>query len=462
MTQTTNTASYDCIVIGAGLTGLTTAFHLIKGGKRVLLIEEKDRIGGQIATHKSKGYTFESGPNTGAVSNPEVAELFQMLGSKCKMEVARASAKRRLILKGGKFHPLPTGPISAITTPLFTLKDKFRILGEPFRKKGTNPDESVGELTLRRLGKSFLDYAVDPFVSGIYAGDPMVLVTKYALPKLYALEYNHGSFIKGAIAKAKEIKTEREKSATKEVFSVTGGLENLLIALKDEIKEENILLECKSVNIEQDGKGWKVNFNKNGESFHIKTEYVVTTVPAYRLPEIIPFADKEKVNSIASLKYASLMQVSVGLKENPDPDFIAFGGLIPCKEKEDVLGILYPYQCFSGRAPKGKSLFSVFIGGLKKPYMLEKSDEEILELTKDILKRTMQYDEKFPLEHFKIFRHYKVIPQYDKDSGRRLAYIADLQEEYPHLTIAGNLKDGIGMADRIRQGTEIAKSILND
>ena len=77
----------------------------------------------------------------------------------------------------GKFHALPAGPVAAITTPLFTLKDKFRILGEPWRKKGNDPNESVGSLAQRRLGRSFFEYAVDPFVSGVYAGDPMKLTT---------------------------------------------------------------------------------------------------------------------------------------------------------------------------------------------------------------------------------------------------------------------------------------------
>ena len=91
-------------------------------------------------------------------------------------------------MEDGRFHALPSGLWSAITTPLFTLKDKFRILGEPWRKKGTDPNESVGSLAERRLGRSFVDYAVDPFLSGVYAGNPCQLPTRLALPKLYDLE----------------------------------------------------------------------------------------------------------------------------------------------------------------------------------------------------------------------------------------------------------------------------------
>jgi protoporphyrinogen/coproporphyrinogen III oxidase len=119
-----------------------------------------------------------------------------------------------------KWEPLPSGIIKGITTPLFTFPDKLRLLGEPFRKKGENPNETLADLVLRRMGKSFLDYAIDPFILGIYSGDPAKLVTKFAFPKLYRLEQDYGSFIKGALKKAKEPKTEREKKATKEIFSV--------------------------------------------------------------------------------------------------------------------------------------------------------------------------------------------------------------------------------------------------
>ena len=168
----------DILIIGAGLTGLTTGFWLTRAGKDIHILEKEDRVGGQIHTFREKDFVYESGPNTGVVSYPEVAELFEALSPACALETAREESKRRLIWKGNRFRALPSGLFSAVTTPLFTLGDKFRILGEPFRAKGNNPDESVGELAARRLGKSFLHYAVDPFLSGVYAGDPMKLVMR--------------------------------------------------------------------------------------------------------------------------------------------------------------------------------------------------------------------------------------------------------------------------------------------
>ncbi len=177
----------EVIIVGAGLTGLTMAFYLKKAGVNFRIIEKADRTGGVIQTISEKGFVYEAGPNTGVVSNPEMAELFEDLNGKCSLEIADPNAKRRLIWKNRVWNALPSGLFSAIGTPLFTWHDKFRILGEPFRAKGTDPNESLADLVKRRMGQSYLDYAVDPFISGIYAGDPRKLVTKYAMPKLYNL-----------------------------------------------------------------------------------------------------------------------------------------------------------------------------------------------------------------------------------------------------------------------------------
>ena len=453
------TKNINIAIIGAGLTGLTTAFWLTRAGKKIQIIERQDRAGGQIRTFQENGFVYESGPNTGVVSYPEVAELFAALSPDCTLETAREESKKRWIWKGNKFHALPSGLVSAVTTPLFTLYDKFRILGEPFRAKGTNPDESVAELAARRLGKSFVDYAVDPFLSGVYAGNPHTLVTRHALPKLYNLEQDYGSFIKGSIAKAKLPKSERDKLATKKVFSAVGGLERLAEALVKAIGKEQITLSASEVKIQPQGKQWLITYRTpEGEQALIANK-VVTTCGAYALPDLLPFIPKEDIGQISNLHYAPIIQASVGFHNTHGLQFGAFGGLVPSKEKRDVLGILFPSACFVGRSPEEGALFSFFIGGVRHADMLDWSDEKL----KDMILKNIHSMLKFPTDAqpdlIKIHRHQKAIPQYEKSSEARFRMIEELQARYPGLILAGNIKGGIGMADRIRQATGIANEL---
>ena len=453
----------DILIIGAGLTGLTTAYTLASKGKNVQILERMERPGGQILTYHEDGFTFESGPNTGSISTPEVAELFAELekisDGKCKLETAPDAAKKRLIWKGDKFHALPSGLGSAISTPLFTLGDKFRILGEPWRKKGENPDESVGELTRRRLGKSFVDYAVDPFLSGVYAGDPNTLVTRYAPPKLYNLEQNYGSFVRGAMKKAKEPKTDRDRLATKKVFSAVGGLSNITKAMSDYLGDR-ITLGINNLKITPSGSTWIATFtDRDGNHQSISALKVVTTCGSYVLPEILPFIEPSTMQKINNLKYAPMVEVSVGIKNTNGLDYKAFGGLVPTCEHKQILGILFPSACFTGRAPEEGALFSYFIGGVKHAEMLEKSDSELTTIVEDVFHEMLKFPKNVNPDLIRIFRHKNAIPQYEITTGERLDTVEQTEHKYEGLYIAGNLRDGIGMAHRIKQARDIAQKL---
>ena len=453
----------DILIIGAGLTGLTTAYTLASKGKNVQILERMERPGGQILSYHEDGFTFESGPNTGSISTPEDAELFAELekisDGKCKLETAPDAAKKRLIWKGDKFHALPSGLGSAISTPLFTLGDKFRILGEPWRKKGENPDESVGELTRRRLGKSFVDYAVDPFLSGVYAGDPNTLVTRYALPKLYNLEQNYGSFVRGAMKKAKEPKTDRDRLATKKVFSAVGGLSNITKAMSDYLGDR-ITLGINNLKITPSGSTWIATYtDRDGNHQSISALKVVTTCGSYVLPEILPFIEPSTMQKINNLKYAPMVEVSVGIKNTNGLDYKAFGGLVPTCEHKQILGILFPSACFTGRAPEEGALFSYFIGGVKHAEMLEKSDSELTTIVEDVFHEMLKFPKNVNPDLIRIFRHKNAIPQYEITTGERLDTVEQTEHKYEGLYIAGNLRDGIGMAHRIKQARDIAQKL---
>ncbi len=449
-----STKDTDVIIIGAGLTGLTIAYYLQKRGKKVIIIEKQDKTGGVIGTISEQGFIFETGPNTGVLSTPELVELFEDMKD-CTLETANPKSKKRYILKNGKWQALPSGLLSAISTPLFTFRDKLRILGEPFRKRGTNPDETIAQLVLRRLGRSFLDYAVDPFISGIYAGNPEKLVTRFALPKLYALEQNYGSFIRGAIKKQGEKKSEAEKKATREVFSAKGGLANLIEGLVAEIGSENIFTRAIGATIEPENKSYVVSYtNSGGMKTHIKAPVVVSTTGSYNLPSLLPFITEETLKPLTSLEYAGVVQVALGYNIWEGFRLDAFGGLIPSKEKRDVLGILFPSVIFEGRAPENGALLSVFLGGVKNPHLVLKNDEEIKSIVLKEVADTLFYQKQPDL--FRIYRYSKAIPQYEKSTGERLDCIRGIQDQYPGLILAGNIRDGIGMADRVKQARQIA------
>lgn len=529
--ENTENRKVDVTIVGAGLTGLTTAFYLAKAGKKVMVLEKKDHIGGVIRTIHKDGFIFETGPNTGVYSTPDLVRLFDDLEGAATPEFANPKGKQRWIRKKGKWHALPSGLSSAVGTPLFTFSDKLRILGEPFRKKGTNPYESVAQLVRRRMGKSFLNYAVDPFISGIYAGDPEKLVTQFALPKLYRLEQEYGSFIRGAIKKRKEPKDALTQRATREVFSVQGGLQQLTEALGDKIGRGQILTGVKNLEISRNQKEFRVTFNSAGREYQVTSGHVVTAIPGQSLENMFSFIDGTQLQPIFDLRYAKVVQVIAAFRKWEGIPLDAFGGLIPSREKRDALGILFTSSIFKNRTPAGGAVLSVFMGGDRKPEMIEKTDAEIRAMAlKEInetlgkpatlqdreklndpeadreqdMKQEQQPDPEEGLEpqtemktepdlqpgrhadmepepelqlameaeidpdiqpylqpdQLEIFRYPYAIPQYEASTEQRLEAIERIETAYPGIHLAGNIRDGIGIADRVKQGYQVAQKII--
>jgi oxygen-dependent protoporphyrinogen oxidase len=450
----------DVIIIGAGITGLTTAHHLKKAGTDFLVLEQSDRIGGVINSVKEKGYIYEEGPNSGVVGNIEVIRLFDDLQADCELELANENVKKRLILKNGNWEALPSGLGAAVSTPLFSLKDKFRILAEPFRSRGKNPHETLAELVKRRMGQSFLDYAIDPFIIGVYAGDPNRLVPKYALPKLYNLEQDYGSFIKGTIKKGFIKKTEEEKKVTREVFSVKGGISSLINAIYIRIGHETVKLNCKNIRVKPVDDHYLVTYNNNeGAAVEIETKKVVSTIGAYQLSKTAPFIDDERLTKIQSLHYTRVIEVVLGFDKWEGLTLDAFGGLIPFKEKRDILGVLFMSALLKDRAPKDGALFSIFMAGVRRPELYVLPDNKVEEIIKKEVTDLMKLKE-FKPDLFKIIRHEYAIPQYEADSGERFKAIEEVEKQFPGFVIGGNLRNGIGMADRIQQGKMLADVLL--
>ncbi|HAQ56973.1 MAG TPA: NAD(P)/FAD-dependent oxidoreductase [Acholeplasmatales bacterium] len=53
--------NYEAIVVGGGIAGLTTACYLGRAGKRTLLLEQGDHLGGLVVSFERDGYVFDGG-----------------------------------------------------------------------------------------------------------------------------------------------------------------------------------------------------------------------------------------------------------------------------------------------------------------------------------------------------------------------------------------------------------------
>lgn len=445
-------------IIGGGLTGLSLGFFLSKQGIPFTIIEKSNRVGGVIQTNSEHEFTYECGPNTGVLGTIEIENLLQELSNDCTIEIANETAKKRLILKNGEWHALPSGLISAICTPLFTFRDKIKILGEPFRKKGNNPNETIHQMVDRRLGKSFHNYAVAPFINGVYAGNTDKLITRFALPKLFNLEQEYGSFIKGTFAKSKLNKKQGTPTPSKKVFSCIGGLSSIISALEKRLSP-NIQLNCNTISITKNESTYTLHWIQDSIEKSENFSHIITTCNPFEINNIIPNISKEQKQILNSSTYAPVVQASIGFKEWNGISIKAFGGLISPIENRNILGVLFTSSMFRNKSPQNGALLSIFMGGMLRTDIISLSDSNILEILKTEVSDLL----KIPIwnpEIIKIHRHTHAIAQYNIEMEAILKTIQEIENANPNIYIAGSIKDGIGMADRVKQAYSISQKVI--
>ncbi|HEY3251899.1 MAG TPA: protoporphyrinogen oxidase, partial [Ignavibacteria bacterium] len=361
-------------VIGGGISGLTAAYLLKQKGIDVTLFEKNSYPGGNIKSELINGYLVEHGPSSTLETSPLLNKLFEELGILVRKIYASEEAKKRYILKDGKLYALPMSPTAFLKTKLFSTSAKLRLLKEPFIKTKSNELETIAEFTGRRLGREFLDYAINPFVAGVFAGNPYDLNVKSAFPKLYELEQKYGSLIGGMIKSRKERKRRKEESKqSAKTFSFKNGLIELVNALYERTKTI-FSLNTEVLDLRRIGGSYIITFIK-GDHFETESfDSVILSIPAYFSSRLIRSFDNKLSEDLSNIYYPPVTVITTGFKNNQFksvPD--GFGFLVPEKENRKILGSLWNSSIFPGRAPNGYSLLTNFIGGSRHPELASES-----------------------------------------------------------------------------------------
>jgi len=211
----------DTVIIGSGICGLSAAHFLSKRHKDFVVLEENDKVGGIIQTQISKGFTCENGPNTVLLNNPAIETLIKDLGlwKNIKFPI-ESSNKNRFVFQNGRITKIPMSIKEFVLSPLLSFSSKCRLLMEPFVKKH-NKNTNVFDFVSRRFGKEFHDNLIEPFLTGVYAGDTKKMSAKHSLKMFWNLEQSYGSVFRGLIF--------RDRTRIKKIksFNFSGGLMQL-------------------------------------------------------------------------------------------------------------------------------------------------------------------------------------------------------------------------------------------
>ena len=446
------------VVIGGGISGLSAAVELKNRGFDVTILERENRVGGVIDTFEENGFRAESGSNSIMIQSQNSLDFLDSIGLKDKIDIANPVSKKRFFVRYGKARAVPMSPISLLFTRLFTLCGKIRLFFEPFVKKFDQDSEpSVSEFIEKRMGKEVLDYAINPFMAGVYGGNPDKLSVKYAFPPFWNLEQKYGSIIKGAI------KSMKEKKATGNFFkpmmiSFEGGMRTLIDALKNKLND-SIKTNVKILSIDITANGWEISWGNDTEDVCEEYDVVVIAIPAPNIKELpLPGALSTRLSMLSTIKYAPVTTYTMGFKRDAVSHKLdGFGVLTPEKENLSILGSLFVSSVFKGRAPKDFVTLTNYIGGMRNPHYASMSESEIQKLVMTDIEKLLGVKSQ-PI--FKKMYYWKnAIPQYNLGYQKYLDLLQEVESTFPNLRFIGSYRGGVGVSACLENALQTAKKI---
>lgn len=438
-------------IVGAGITGLTSALELKKAGTEVDVFEQHGYAGGSIKSIREKGWLLEYGPNTMLVKDRKVADFLAHLELWENRLIANEESSNRFIVKNGQLIKLPTSFVEAITTPLLSASGKLSVLKEPFVSKTNNQDETVAQFVERRIGKEVMDYTLNPFIAGIYANRPEKLSLRHTFPRMYELEQNYGSLIWGSFAG----KNHNNDRISRELISFENGLHQIVDAIMNELEDIYFNHEISRVYKSDDGWFLKSKFGDKGPY-----QKVILNVPLYMWNEKLLPVQPGELEEIKKVDYPPLSVFHLGFnKDDVQHPLDGFGFLVPEKEKRNILGALFSSTLFPGRAPADSHLLTVFVGGGRQPELAQKESQDLMEIVLEDLRDLIgiNADPGFK-EH--VFWP-SSIPAYHVGYDNVLAIFDSIETKHPGLHLAGNFRDGVSVPDCIKNGIRLAEEIAN-
>jgi oxygen-dependent protoporphyrinogen oxidase len=456
-------------ILGGGISGLAAAYTFEEKRKsgtpiEYVLFESSPRLGGVLVTDRVDGCLVEAGPDSFLTEKPWAADLCRKIGLGDQLIGSNDPERKTYIVTKGKLVVMPDGLMFMVPTkimptvlsPLFSWSTKMRMAAEWFHppRKATE-DETVAEMVKRHYGSEMVDLLADPLLSGVYGGEASQLSVRAVLPRFADMEAKHGSLARAMLSARRKMATAVKAPPRPLFSSLKDGMQQMVDALVARLNA-NALKTSSPVQsvVSQDG-GWTITAGYEPGDF----DAVIIATPAQAAASVLKGTDDNLSRELSEIQYSSSVTVTLGYDEKVRASLPpGFGFLVPRSEGHRMLAATFVHNKFPHRAPENRALVRCFLGGSRDEQILQSSEEEILRIIRDELKKIIALDAE--PRFARVYKWKSAMAQYSVGHLERLQRIETLRQKHPSLALAGNGYNGIGVPDCVRSGTEAAAKIL--
>ncbi|MGB2716564.1 MAG: protoporphyrinogen oxidase [Vicinamibacterales bacterium] len=451
------------VIAGGGIAGLSIAIALKKKepAAEILVLERAPKPGGNIRTEQIDGFTCEAGPNGFLDNAPETWRLIRDLNLEPRVLPSNDAARRRFIVRRGRLREVPTSPASLLTTSALSTRGKLRVALEPFAGRRVDDDESIDDFAVRHIGREAAEILVGSMVSGMFAGDARALSLRACFPRMHQMEEEHGSLVRALLANRQKQGGRTTAVPGGRLTSLIGGMTELINGLTFALGGSIRTSTAVRMLWPQGGTSRDGQFAVATSSGAIQANAVVLAGAAADSAALVRGFDPMLSDLLGGIPTAPLAVVCVGYPAaliEKTRALNGFGFLVPRGEPFRILGAVWESSIYRNRAPAGKALLRVMVGGALDRGAVALTDHQLLEVVQRDLAAVMGV--KAAPEFVHIVRHTRGIPQYVRGHLARLRDIEERLRSVPGLFLAGNSYRALSMNACIAEASGVADAVL--
>lgn len=331
-------------VVGAGPSGLAAAWRLKGAGRKVIVLESRDRVGGQLLTVKRNGFLMEAGTTILPAAYEDVMRLVREAGLLQDLIPANSLMG---FMRDGKLHTLRADNLAldAARTKLLSTSAKLkvaRLVLDTLRMRRVLSYEDISlaaafdsetpraYATRVGLGDELYDYLIEPTIRG-------------------------GAGVPGDVISVVEFFFLWQKVLGTKLFAFREGYSSLPEALARDL---DVRLSCKVTEVVEDKDGVKISWDgPDGSETHEGAGAIVSSM-GNLVPDIVPQLPEERKDFLRRLNYTHCVNVNFALERPPavEAAFI----VVPRPEAPDLFAAILEHNKAPDRTPPGKGLVTLY------------------------------------------------------------------------------------------------------
>ncbi len=438
----------DVAVIGGGVSGLATAYALLRRGHRVAVLERQVRAGGNAISERIGGFLMEHGPssvNAGATEAEHLSRLLGLDSSRCELG---PGVRHRYLLRDHSLHRIQTHPLGFLTSSYLRPLARLRMMGEFLvPPKRDEREETVAGFWGRRFGRDFAGLVIDPLVGGLYSGMADDLSMPAVFPALVDMERRYGSISRAVLAS----RHKGGRMPGRRLYSWPDGIESLPRALAAALGEA-VVLGVPVRRIRRSPEGFRI---QSGAGAVAARSVVLATQP-HVAADLLEDLDAAGAEAAATVDAPPLAVVFLGYRRRQVEHVLdSVGYLAPSCEERPVTGALFCSTMFPGRAAEGHVALAAYLGGARAPALAQAPAEELIAAAREEFREFLGARGE-PLIA-RVRQWSRGLPQYRVGHGKTVAALREAERRAPGLFLTGNYFTGLSVTSCVAQAYETAE-----